>query len=109
MNKSCLILECQKQILRVELTSIYYMQYQEGITTIHRQGDKQLLSCQALKDLQQQLSGSFVRINRNIIINLSYLSAYKKNSRTVLLEDGSQFSVSRRNIGPLLDKIMGMN
>jgi len=85
------------------------MQYQEGITTIHMQGDKQLFSCQLLKDLQQQLSGSFVRINRNVIINLSYLSAYKKNSRTVLLEDGSQFSVSRRNIGPLLDKIMAMN
>jgi len=105
MKRKCLILECQKQIQKVKYTDIYYLKYQEGSISIGMADDKNLLCCLSLKEIENLLSDDFIKINRNVIINLRYLTAYIKASRKVLLENGLQFYVSRRNVTPLLIKI----
>lgn len=106
MQRKNLILECQKQIQCIRFKHISHLHYQDGAISIHLTGDKRVLHCVGLKELEARLPENFVRINRNIIINLNYLSAYYKASQKVVLESGHEFDVSRRNVGALLQKIV---
>ncbi|MBK3518577.1 LytR/AlgR family response regulator transcription factor [Carboxylicivirga marina] len=105
MLKKCLILECQQKIQRVPYKHICYLQYAQGAITIYLSGDITLSHCEQLKDLENSLPNYFVRINRNVIINLNYLSAYFKVLQKVQMENGKEFDVSRRNTTQLLEKI----
>ncbi|MCT4590157.1 MAG: LytTR family transcriptional regulator [Carboxylicivirga sp.] len=98
MRKKTLLLECQKQIQRIKLKDICYLHYQDGIISFYMVDNRRLLHCNTLKGLENKLTNNFVRISRNIIINLNYLSAYFKSSHKVTLVTGKEFTVSRRNV-----------
>ncbi|MCU4156716.1 LytTR family transcriptional regulator DNA-binding domain-containing protein [Carboxylicivirga sp. A043] len=106
MIKKCLILECQKKIQRIAYEQIYYFHYQDGAITIHLTGNKTVLHCLCLKDLEAKLPVCFTRLNRNVIINLNHVSAYFKASQKVVMENGQEFDVSRRNIVFLMEKLL---
>ena len=106
MKRKSLVLECQKQIQCIKYKHIYYLQYQDGAITIHLTNDSKLLHCQALSEVEDKLPDHFVKVNRNIIINLRHMASYLKASQKILLTNGLEFPVSRRNIPALLDQIM---
>lgn len=81
------------------------MYYIDGVITVELVNDEKLLCCIALKELEGKLSAHFVRVNRNTIINIDFLTAYYKNSQKVMMQNGKSFIVSRRNI-PALIKTM---
>ncbi|TRX63986.1 LytTR family DNA-binding domain-containing protein [Carboxylicivirga sp. M1479] len=106
MKKSTLILECQNQVQRIKCQHIVYLQYQQGAIRIWLNNNTQKQHSKSLRVVEQSLPDNFVKINRNVIINLHYLSAYFKTSQKVVLENGVEFDVSRRNASPLLGKIL---
>ncbi|GEM_PF-5399895 len=105
MKKKYLVLECQQKIQSIKLKHICYLHYQDGSITIHLRDNSKILHCESLKNIEQQLSDRFVRINRNIIINLKYSTAYFKASGKVSLTSGVQFSITRRNLPEFLKQL----
>ncbi|WP_439182235.1 LytR/AlgR family response regulator transcription factor [Carboxylicivirga taeanensis] len=105
MNTKFLLLECQKQIKRIRLSEVYYLQYQDGHICFYLTDNKKELHCQLLKTLEEQLPDYFVRINRNVIINLNYLTVYFKTTPKVVMTNGQEFDVSRRNVARLIKKL----
>ncbi len=104
MNSS-LIIECSHQLRKVHLTEIYHLFYIDGVITIELNNGEKLMCCIALKELEDKLSASFVRINRNTIINILFLVAYFKNTQKVTMENGRSFTVSRRNVPLLINRM----
>lgn len=63
-----------------------------------------------LKTIEEIPSGnsSFVRINRSVVLNVSYVSEYSKSEPyTVVLKNGCSFEVSRRKRKEILDGLRG--
>jgi len=106
MKRKSLVLECQKQIQCIKYKHIYFLQYQDGTITFHLADNKQILHAQLLKEVEAMLPEYFVKVNRNIIINLQHLVSYFKSSQKILLANGLEFTVTRRNVPILLDRIM---
>lgn len=78
------------------------MHYVEGATTIEMLNKNNLICCTTLIELQQHLPANFIRINRNVIINIQHMVAYYKQSQVVNMMDGRSFTVSRRSVSHLM-------
>jgi two-component system, LytTR family, response regulator len=77
---------------------IDYMEAQDDYVSFRVEG-KAYLKLQRLSDLESSLDPKrFVRIHRSFILNIERLAKielYAKDSRTAILKDGTQLSVSR--------------
>ncbi len=104
MNNSSLFIDVGQQLRRVELENVLHMQYAQGATTIEMINNK-LMCCTTLKEVQNHLPAHFIRINRNVIINVKHLSAYYKQSQLVDMAGGRRFSVSRRSVPLLMEQM----
>ncbi len=82
----------------IPVGTVDYIEAQDDYVSVAAQG-KKYLKPQRLSDLELQLDPKrFVRIHRSYILNIDRISRielYAKDSRIVILKDGSQLPVSR--------------
>ncbi len=100
-----LVIECSKQLRKLKYDEISHLYYLDGVITIELANETKAMCCSALKELEEKLPDYYVRINRNAIINIAFLIAYYKQNQKVTMENGKSFTVTRRNIPNLVEKI----
>jgi DNA-binding LytR/AlgR family response regulator len=93
------------QLRKVDLEQVIHLYYVDGATTIEMSHDTKVVCCTTLKELFQHLPHYFLRINRNVIINVKYITAYYKLSQSVSMSNGRNFIVTRRNVTQLVSQM----
>lgn len=86
-----------EQIVRCEANGNY--------TSFYLNNDKTVVSSKTLKETEKQLSGDpFIRIHKSHIINKNYVKKYiKGDGGIIIMNDGSEVEVSRRNKDTVLE------
>ncbi len=98
-----LILKSSKYIRKIRISDIHCIISQDGQLTLEMIMDDKLLHCASLKELEQQLPDTFIRINRNVIINTASVACIQRVTKIVTLVNGREVSISRRQM-PLVIK-----
>lgn len=98
------ILVALDDIIRLESDSNYTTFY---IKEPNQKFSKKILASRTMKEFETILDNNrFVRVHRSSIINLNYLTEYiRGEGGTVLMTDGSEVEVSRREKAMLLARI----
>jgi len=100
--KKSIIIECQKRIKKIKFKEILYFVYQNERMLIETLNGS-FVNCQSLKKIKKVLPEAFLKINRNVIINPYFVASVEKQQKKVLMINGREFSVSRRQM-PRLKK-----
>ena len=97
-----------EKVVLVNIEDVISIQANEGICQLKLTDNKHYHSTKDLKLFEGMLKeiGNFVRISRNIILNLDFLKSYEKGELCVLhMQNGDEFEVSRRKKAEVLSKI----
>ena len=104
MNNSIFI-DIGQQLRKVDLELVSHMHYMDGATTIEMTNDTKIICCTSLKEFQLHLPGHYIRVNRNVIINVKHVTAYYKHNQMVSMDNGRNFTVTRRNVPQLVSQM----
>jgi two-component system response regulator AlgR len=87
------------ELLRIPLTEVFFFRAEDKYVLVRHRGGEALLE-ESLKSLEQRYAQGFLRIHRNALVNVSYISALKVDGDghpCVLLRGCDQcLEVSRR-------------
>lgn len=75
---------------------ILYFQIENGVFALLKDGTKLSLVNETLKEIEAQLSDSFVRVNNNVLINFSKVDYLDVKNHKIILLEGTIISVSVR-------------
>lgn len=75
---------------------ILYFQIDNGIFVLLKDGTKLSLVNETLKEIEAQLSDSFIRVNNNVLINFSKIDYLDVKNHKIIMLDGTIISVSVR-------------
>ncbi|MEZ5045439.1 MAG: LytTR family DNA-binding domain-containing protein [Chitinophagaceae bacterium] len=90
----------------IEKNEIVSLQGQDNYTKIVFLNKPAILVSKTIKEYEDLDKNTFFRIHKSAIINLNHLkSFFSHDGGTVVLTDGSEFSVSRRRIKEFKEKI----
>ncbi|XLD63851.1 LytTR family DNA-binding domain-containing protein [Lacibacter sp. MH-610] len=83
----------------IELDDILYCQSSSSYTYFHLHNKRKLISSYPLKQYDDILSErNFFRAHKSFLINLSHVKLYRKGEGgTIVMSDGEEIEVSRRN------------
>lgn len=79
---------------KVYFDEIQYVEVLSHTATVHLDGGTELSLHQTIRELEQQLGGSFCRCHRSFLVNLSRIRQLKKTD--ILLDSGVEIPMSRR-------------
>ena len=80
--------------ITVFLDQIYLLEGDNHVVTISLSDGRRLKVWRPFSELEQKLGGSFLRINRGIIVNMDYIAQMGAN--TCALQDGAQLPIAVR-------------
>lgn len=100
-----LLIENPSYTHKVKISEIVCIIAQNGRLRIETITDDEFYHCQVLKQIDKQLPDYFLKLSRNVLVNGIYLTGIEKANKTVLLENGRELPVSRRQM-PLLTKFI---
>jgi two-component system, LytTR family, response regulator len=91
----------------IDVDEIVAMQADSNYTIIHKKDMQKLVVSKTLKDFEDLLDADqFVRIHKSSLVNLKFIKEYSTiDGGTVKMTDGSQWSISRRQLELFLQKI----
>ena len=75
---------------------ILYFQIDNGIFVLLKDGTKLSLVNETLKEIEAQLSNSFIRVNNNVLINFSKVDYLDVKNHKIIMLNGTIISVSVR-------------
>ena len=75
---------------------ILYFQIDNGIFVLLKDGTKLSLVNETLKEIEAQLSDSFIRVNNNVLINFSKIDYLDVKNHKIIMLNGTIISVSVR-------------
>ena len=75
---------------------ILYFQIENGVFVLLKDGTKLSLVNETLKEIEAQLSDSFVRVNNNVLINFSKVDYLDVKNHKIIMLEGTIISVSVR-------------
>lgn len=75
---------------------ILYFQIENGVFVLLKDGTKLSLVNETLKEIEAQLSDSFIRVNNNVLINFSKVDYLDVNNHKIIMLNGTIISVSVR-------------
>jgi two-component system, LytTR family, response regulator len=81
----------------IDIAEIIRCESDSNYTRIHQDGERALLICRTLKEVEELLDGAnFARIHHSHLINLDHLRKYvRSDGGYVVMSDGSEVTVSR--------------
>lgn len=91
----------------IEVNDIVSLQADSNYTIIHLSNMKKHVITKTLKDFEELMDPEqFVRIHKSSIVNLDYIKEYTTtDGGMVKMTDGSQWSISRRQLDAFLEKM----
>lgn len=84
------------EIRYVYRDGILYFQIENGVFVLLKDGTKLSLVNETLKEIEAQLSDSFIRVNNNVLINFSKVDYLDVNNHKIIMLNGTIISVSVR-------------
>lgn len=75
---------------------ILYFQIENGVFVLLKDGTKLSLVNETLKEIEAQLSDSFIRVNNNVLINFSKVDYLDVKNHKIIMLNGTIISVSVR-------------
>lgn len=84
------------EIRYVYRDDILYFQIENGVFVLLKDGTKLSLVNETLKEIEAQLSDSFIRVNNNVLINFSKVDYLDVNNHKIIMLNGTIISVSVR-------------
>lgn len=75
---------------------ILYFQIENGVFALLKDGTKLSLVNETLKEIEAQLSDSFIRVNNNVLINFSKVDYLDVKNHKIIMLEGTIISVSVR-------------
>ncbi len=85
----------------IALNEILYLKSDENYTSVHTVNNERLVVSRTLRVMEDRIDEqSFIRINNSHVINLSFITACRRDDRRliIMLDDGQEFYVSRRRV-----------
>ena len=93
----------------VDEDDISYLIADNNCTSLHFYDGSKYLDSKTIKVFEQMLNPeNFIRIHKSHIINLNHLKEYSNKEGVVILEDGTELSVSRARLSMLLGKVKSL-
>ena len=93
-NKHILVLEARKELLRIPVSEIRYIESSGRYIIVHDSGGEYKLKGK-LNDIYERVKGfGFLFIHKSYIVNSSYVSIYKYDA--VQMTDGTILSISQK-------------
>lgn len=91
----------------VRAEEILFVKADQGYTLV-RTSTKEFLTTDSLGAIEEQMSGVFVRIHRNALVNVSHVGSLKHVDGDVLviLQNGTELPVSRRHGQTLRERLL---
>jgi len=91
----------------INVRDIMHCKSESNYTTIHLANGDQIVVTRTLKEIEESVnSPDFFRVHKSYIINLKCITRYiKGEGGIVILKDGSEVEVSRRNKLEFLKRI----
>ena len=89
-------LNLQYETRYVYRDDILYFQIDNGIFVLLKDGTKLSLVNETLKEIEAQLSDSFIRVNNNVLINFSKVDYLDVKNHKIIMLNGTIISVSVR-------------
>ncbi len=102
MINSYYLIENESSVQKVYLSEIVYIIYEDYMTTFQLKQTKKY-SNKSLKGVEESLPPTFIRINRNCIVNSLAIAEFIKKDRSIILSTGESLTVSYRNVNRLID------
>lgn len=96
------------KVVLLDISEVVSIVAMDGVCQITSTGNKKHLSARELKLFDGMLKdvGNFARISKSVLINLDHLRSYQKGDVCMLeMKDNSQFEVSRRKKGEILNRL----
>lgn len=93
-------------IKRIETEQILYIVADAGCLTFHLQNSEPFWCSKSLGIIEKLLPKHFVRIYRNCIVNVNKTSEVNTRQRTIRLVDGTELTVSFRNMKTFTDSLV---
>lgn len=104
MSANFIVVECELKILKISTSDIVCINHENEITTfIMIDGEK--LCHKSLAELSKILPPTFIRINRNYIVNFHAIIEFNKKDRLLTLNNKMNLVVSHRNIKSVTDAL----
>lgn len=91
-----IVLNLPYEIRYVYRDDILYFQIENGVFVLLKDGTKLSLVNETLKEIEAQLSDSFIRVNNNVLINFSKVDYLDVNNHKIIMLNGTIISVSVR-------------
>jgi len=91
----------------IEVDDIVSLQADSNYTIIHMNNMQKLVISKTLKDFEELLDADrFVRIHKSYMVHLKYIKEYSTiDGGVVKMNDGNQWSISRRQLDLFLEKM----
>ncbi len=105
MLQKKLIIDTETKIDFIEVEEINYITADSVGSEIHTVCAVKYYSNKTLSFFESSLSGTFFRINRNTIINLSYIENINKLSRKIRIKGNVILSISTRQLKVLSNRL----
>lgn len=105
MLQKKLIIDTETKIDFIEVEEINYITADSVGSEIHTVCAAKYYSNKTLSFFESSLSGTFFRINRNTIINLSYIENINKLSRKIRIKGNIILSISTRQLKVLSNRL----
>ncbi len=103
---SMVALRTGKGIKFISFNDIIYCKAEGRYTNVYLKNGRSILTARLLKSFENKLPGDlFIRIHKSYIVNLDYISDYKKNINNLILVPNTGLVVSRRKKKGLLKKL----
>jgi len=92
-----IILEDKGKISQFNIENIIYFECDQYLSTIHLLNTiKTETFCKQLKNIEEELAKyGFLRVNRNILVNMKYVNNINRHKRYLIMESGIELKVSR--------------
>ncbi len=105
MLQKKLILDSETKIELIDITKITHFSIDVYSTEIHFVDNYKCYSNKSLNFFESSLPDNFVRVNRNTIINISYINNIDKVNRMIQLEKNVLVCVSCRQMKNLIKRL----
>jgi len=104
-----LVLPLMEGMEIVKINSVLYCEAADNFTTFYFTDGRKMMICRNLRFYEKALSDfGFVRIHRSHLINLEYITKYKKGKGgSVIMAGGKELVVSAGCKGQLMERLKG--
>ncbi len=81
-KRNFLLLKTDRGLVKIDYNQIYFFEAMENYVKVNLK-DKQIISLNTMRSLEETLPPNFIRIHRSYIVNLEKIEIFQKNNFTI--------------------------